>query len=183
MMACGAGSVPQSRFYRLHPGSGSTSTAPAQLPGVLVVERFGADGLVGERPILYTNGSTLELRQHHYDYWVQPPPDMLQEQMTAYLSARKIASVVATPDMRLPPDFVLRGRLSRFERVLGAGNDHIVIEARMSLADTRASRLVLVRTYRAEVPVSDPGVAASVDAFNRGTEQLLGQLVIDLAER
>ena len=179
--ACSAGSVPQNRFFRLRPMPDDMAPVANPLPGVLVVERFGAEGLIGERPILYTNGTALELRQHAYEYWVQPPPDLLQEQMTVYLTARKMASAVTTPEMRIPPDFVLRGRINRFERVLGTDDARVIIEARMSLTDARHNRLLLAETYRATVPVSGADVPASVDAFNRGTEQILAELTADLA--
>jgi len=96
--ACALRPIPATRFYRLAapPVEPAAARAP-RLSGVLVVERFSADDLLAERPILYSNGTGLELHQHRYHHWVEPPTDMLQQQLVSYLQMTGAASMVTTP--------------------------------------------------------------------------------------
>ena len=181
LMSCSAGSVPRSYFYRIDTSVGSNAAASGPtLNGVLVVERFSADGLVDERPILYSNGTSLEVRQHHYHYWVEPPTDMLQEQMAAYLRAQNAATMVTTPEMRVPPDYVLRGRLNRFERTLGTGSDEVLIETRMSLTDVGKNQLLWTDTYRVKVEPAGDDMLAAIEAFNRGVMTIFARFTRDI---
>ena len=179
---CMAKPVPRTHFYRLDASATSHATmASPRLKGVLVIERFRADGLTGDRPILYSEGSALELDQHHYHYWVEPPTDILQEQMAAYLRGRNVATTVVTPELRIQPDYVVTGRIIRFERVLGDGREHVVVEARLTLMDVAAERLVWADTYRIEKPVEGRGVRAAVEAFNQGVGEMLARFADDIA--
>jgi ABC-type uncharacterized transport system auxiliary subunit len=151
-----------------------------------VVERFATDDLIAERPIVYSNGTGAELHQHRYHHWVEPPTDMLQQQLVSYLQARGAASMVTTPDARVRPDFVLRGRLSRFERILDddqASGVRVCIETRVSLTRTADRRLLWSDTYRVELPASDAAVATSVAAFDRGLGELLAYVAAGIPGR
>ena len=89
--------VPRDHYYRI------VVAAPAAakrnlLPGVLVVEPLQADGLLRERPLLYSlSGKPHEVQQHDYHYWADAPPRMLQDQMVAYLRRSAIAQSVVSP--------------------------------------------------------------------------------------
>jgi len=184
---CGIGPIPATRFYRLVAPPLEPAPIPEpRLPGVLVVERFSADDLIAERPILYTNGTGLELHQHRYHHWVEPPTDMLQQQLVSYLQANGAASMVTTPEARVRPDFVLRGRLSRFERIVddnpGSGV-RVCIETHVSLTQAADQRLLWSDTYRLELPASGAAVAASVAAFDRGLGDLLARVAAGIPAR
>ena len=180
LLACAPTPVPRLRFYRLAPDrEAPVGAAPAILDGVLVINRFTADTLLGERPIVYGNGDSAELHQHRYDYWVEPPPDMLEDRLAAHLRARRAATVVARPEMRLRPDYVLRGRVRRFERVVGGGN-RAVIETEITVTDA-SDRLVWTGVYKADVAANGDGVRAAVAAFDRGVADILDRFTADLA--
>jgi ABC-type uncharacterized transport system auxiliary subunit len=147
---------------------------------VLVVERFSTDGLTGDRAILYSKAGELEIRQHHYHYWVEPPMDMMQGLMTAYLRARHTAATVVTPELRLSPDYIVRGRIHRFERVLGTDADRAVIETRLTLEDVAKRRILLMEDYRTEVKAEGRHVIDSVEAFNRGVGEILSRFADDI---
>ena len=185
--ACALRPIPATRFYRLAapPVEPAAARAP-RLSGVLVVERFSADDLLAERPILYSNGTGLELHQHRYHHWVEPPTDMLQQQLVSYLQATGAASMVTTPEARVRPDFVLRGRLTRFERIVGAegGNGvRVCIETRVSLTRVADRRLLWSERYRVELPASGTAVAASVAAFDQGIDELITHVAAGIPER
>lgn len=182
-MGCTAGTVPPNRFYRLQVDTPATTVdaAAPKLNGVLVVQRFRAAGLIDERPILYSESTGLEVRQHHYHHWVDPPTDMIQEHMVAYLRATKAASVVTTPESRIRGDFVLRGRISRFEHILVDGAHRVLIETQVSLKDATRRHLLFSDTYRAEAEASGQGMEAVVEAFNRSVREILGQVARDVS--
>lgn len=185
-MGCAVASVPPNRFYRLQVAPVAVAENPSSAPklnAVLVVQRFTAAGLIDERPILYSRGRSLEVRQHHYDYWADSPTDLLHEQMVAYLRATRAASVVTTPEARVRADFVLWGRINRFEHILVDDAQHVLIETRASLKDVANRRLLFSNTYRAEVEATGRDMTATVDAFNRGVGKILGQLAHDISTR
>ncbi len=180
LLGCAAGTAPRLHFYRLDPAAQREASAgPVTLDGVLVVERLTADSLLAERPIVYGDGTSLELRQHSYHYWVEPPADMLQDRLTAHLRERHAATVVARPEMRLQADWIVRGRLRRFERVVGGRGNRAVVEAELTVTDA-SDGLVWAGVYRADVPADRDGVGAAVGAFNRGVADIVEHFSADL---
>ncbi len=183
---CGtAGPAPADRFYRVRVDAGTGGTGGAAVAGSLGVQRFIADGLVGERAILFTNGASgTHLQQHPYDYWVEPPPQMLQEEMAHYASRRDLAESVAAPEMRLSVDYVVTGRVRSFERVLGDGPARVRVELRLALKEARGQRRLLwTETYREEEPAGGGGVPEAVEAFNRSVTRIFERFFEDARDR
>jgi ABC-type uncharacterized transport system auxiliary subunit len=187
LLGCSIRPVPATRFYRLAAASPDPASASTpRLQGILVVERFATDDLIAERPIVYSNGTGAELHQHRYHHWVEPPTDMLQQQLVSYLQATGAASMVTTPEARVRPDFVLRGRLSRFERIVGADGGsgvRVCIETRVSLTRVADRRLLWSDRYQVELAASDTAITASVAAFDRGLDELLAHVAAGIPAR
>jgi ABC-type uncharacterized transport system auxiliary subunit len=182
LVGCAATRPPRTRFFRLDPTVPSVAaTSSPALAGVLVVERLVADPLVAERPMLHGGPPSLEVRQHPYHYWVEPPPEMLQYELAAHLRARAIAAVVTTPDLRLRADYVVRGRLRRFERVTMGDRPSIVVEAQLSMSRARRDQLLWSGTYRAEIVAEGGDVPNAVAAFNRGVDDVCTRFAADIA--
>jgi ABC-type uncharacterized transport system auxiliary subunit len=74
------------------------------------------------------------------------------------------------------PDFVLRGRISRFERLLDDDGVRVFIEARASLTHAADRRVLWSETYRVELPADGRNVSASVAAFNRGVSEIFERI-------
>ena len=105
--------VPRDHFYRIQ-ATAPPGAAERHLPGVLSVRPLEADGLLRERPLVF--GATArphKMQQHDYHYWTDPPPRMLQGQLVDYLRQSGVARAVVTPDLRIPPDFEVLGRIKR----------------------------------------------------------------------
>ncbi len=80
-------------------------------PGVLSVAPLEADGLLRERPLLFSaTGRAHEMQQHDYHYWMDPPPKMLQAQLVDYLRASGLAKAVVTPGLRVRPDYEIMSK-------------------------------------------------------------------------
>ncbi len=152
------------------PGSGAGGVT---LPGVLSVAPLDAEGLLRERPLLYSaTGSAQEFQQHDYHYWMDPPPRMLQLQLVDYLRASGLAHSVVTPDLRIETDYQVSGRIKRLERLLGGGPVRVVAEIELSMVSSADNRLMVIGTYAAEAVAGDDGVESSVLALNRALGQV-----------
>jgi len=159
------------------PGTGSIT-----LPGVLSVSPLDAEGLLRERPLLYSaTGSAHELQQHDYHYWMDPPPRMLQLQLVDYLRASGLAQSVVTPDLRIESDYQVSGRIKRLERLLGGGPVRVVAEIELSMVSSADNRLMVIGNYAAEAVADDDGVESSVLALNRALGQVFERFLTDAA--
>jgi len=85
-----------------------------------------------------------------------------------------------TPELRVPPDWALRGRLSRFEYAPSTGK--VQMRLQLSVVSARDGTLVLMQTYAAEPVVQGAGPEAAVAALGRATSDILGRFMADLAK-
>ncbi|MHA1153485.1 MAG: ABC-type transport auxiliary lipoprotein family protein [Alphaproteobacteria bacterium] len=159
------------------PGSGVNVVA---FPGVLSVAPLEAEGLLRERPLLYSaTGSAYEMQQHDYHYWMDPPTRMLQLQLVDYLRASGLVQSVVTPDLRIKTDYEVNGRIKRLERLLGGGPTRVVVEMELSLVARANNDLIVVGTYTAEEIAADDGVESSVLALNQALGQVFERFLTD----
>lgn len=164
--------VPRDHYYRI------VVSAPAAakrnlLPGVLVVEPLQADGLLRERPLLYSlSGKPHEVQQHDYHYWSEAPPRMLQDQMVAYLRRSAIADSVVTPEMRVNADYRLSGKAKRLERLIGGGPPRVFVELELALVRVSDGSLLAIDSYSEEIAATNGDVKAAVVALNQATARI-----------
>src|ERR1700742_882796 len=90
LSACAAPEVPKEQYFRLI-ATPATQTIGHPLPGIVEAAPFSADGVTGERPLLFTDNGGTKLEQRNYAYWVNPPIQMLRDQMIAYLRSAGVA--------------------------------------------------------------------------------------------
>jgi len=159
------------------PDSGAAIVA---YPGVLSVAQLEAEGLLRERPLLYSaTGSATEMQQHDYHYWMDPPTRMLQLQLVDYLRASGLARSVVTPDLRIKADYEVNGRIKRLERLLGGGPARVVVELELSLVARPDNELIVIGIYSAEAIAGDDGVESSVLALNQALGQVFERFLAD----
>ncbi|WP_422369467.1 ABC-type transport auxiliary lipoprotein family protein [Pelagibius sp.] len=169
--------VPRDHYYRLlvppPPPGPEGAGAEILLPGVVMVELPQADGLLRERPLLYSqSGESHELQQHNYHYWNDVPPRMLQDQMVGYLRRSGVTGQVVTPDTRVRSDFRVTGKARRLERLLGGGPPRVFVEIELALLRLSDDTLLVVENYTAEEPAGGDSVEAAVVALNRATARI-----------
>jgi cholesterol transport system auxiliary component len=176
LAACAAPSPPADSFHRLVVAMPSQRFAAPILPGTLEVGRLEAEGTLSERPLAYQtpDGS---LARYRYDLWSDVPAVMVQETLLEALRVTGAAATVVTPDLRVPPDWTLRGRITRFELIPGTGN--VAVRLRLAVVSATDGTLILQDTYEAE-EASDPGPNAEAAALGRATSAILARLVADL---
>ncbi len=175
----GCGSAPPGptdRFYQLQ--GTVVSAGPPLTSGTLLVQEFKSDGLRSERAVLYapSDGSEV-LEQHHYRFWSDSPPRMVQRRLVEYLRAAKAAPVVVD-ELRGRADLVVRGRLLRFEYETGrAAQAHVAMELRLDRGNTGP---ILARAYSASVPIDKATVEGGVAAIDQGVAQVFAQFLQDM---
>ena len=173
--------VPRDHYYRLLVPQPVQAAAEAPLDGVTTVELMQADGLLRERPLLYSEGGgSHELLQHSYHYWNDAPPRLLQEQMVTYLRRSGMAELVVTPEMRIRSDYQLSGKAKRFERLLGDGAPRVVVEIEFALLRLSDEALLVVDSYVAEEPAADDSVEAAIAALNRATARVFESFLAEV---
>ena len=179
MTACGQTKVPQDHYYRLN------LTAPARmeqpvLPGILAIKRFSADGMLQVRGIIYSQpGRPLEVESYHYHHWTDIPPVMLQDILVGYLRAANAAPGIVAGGMDVEPDYILKGRINRLERVTGSAHDG-VLELEFSLIQAATRQVILQRSYRQQVRADNQTVAGTVAALNQALENVYAEFLGDL---
>ena len=190
--------VPRDHYYRIMvapPSQGARSqtasiegtairdrpgSAAVAFPGVFSVAPMEAEGLLRERPLLYSaTGSATEMQQHDYHYWMDPPTRMLQLQLVDYLRASGLVESVVTPDLRVAADYQVSGRIKRLERLLGGGPTRVVAELELSLVGRANNDLIVIGTYGAEAIADDDGVESSVLALNQALGQVFERFLAD----
>lgn len=185
LAACSQPPVPRDQFYRLSGGVPATRDDPAPLDGSLGVVRLRADGLVSQRPILFTSlERPNRLEQHSYHYWVESPPLMLRDALVDYLRGAGAATSVTVAEMRRAPGCELTGTLRRLEHITAGGQPSTaLIEIEFMLERTNDRAVLLHRTYRAEQVAADVTIDATATAFDRALRALFARFASDLAAR
>ncbi len=181
--ACAQAPVPEDHYYRLTPAN-TTSKSGVKLDGIIEVERFIADGLLDSRPILFTRSAqSTEIQSYHYHFWTQPPSILLQNALTAKLQQTNAANSIVTPDLRIEPDFILAGKIFRFEQITRQKNNEnnkVIVSLELSLKNAKLDKLIHLNTYTVEVPSSNASVASAVTAFSTGIGQIIDAFLNDL---
>jgi ABC-type uncharacterized transport system auxiliary subunit len=177
LVACASSPAPRDSFYRLEAAQPAQRVAAPVLPGVLEVSQLDADGVLSERALAYqqANGT---ISRYDFDLWSEPPGVLIQEQIAEVLSAARIATTVVTPDLRVPPDWSLRGRIKRFELLPEA--KLVQVRLQLSVISARDGTLLLLKTYDIERP-SEATPVAAVKALSQALSEALARFVADLA--
>ena len=182
LSACGgAPVVPDDQFYRLQ--AANPAVGKKLFPGTLEVDRFIADGLTAGRPIVYSEaGKSYQVKEFHYHFWTQPPTVMLRDELVTYLRRAKISDAVVTPEMRIPSDYVVTGKIKRLEKIIGA-QPKALLEIELSLRKASGAKLIFLDTYRMETASAGKGVDDAVASLNKSLSAIYGKFLADLAKR
>lgn len=179
LSACASPAPPRDNFYRLEAVPAVAAADKAVLPGVVEVNRIDVDGVLSERGLAY-QARDGALARYAYDLWSDAPATALQLALAETLRAAHVADQVVTPDLRVPPDWMVRGRLSRFEYL--PGNGIVAVKLQLAVVSARDGTLVLMHSYGAEPAVQGSGPEAAVTALNHATADIFSRFVADLAK-
>lgn len=174
--------VPKEQYFRL------TATAEPQplaspLPGIVEVAPLLSDGVLGERPLLFTGNDGQKLEQRNYAYWTDPPPAMLRDQLVTYLTKAGIAERVVPSELRIASQYRLQGRILRLEQLAPAsGGNGGVIALELSLIEKSNDGILASGRYEVAQEASGTNIDDAVKALNNGLNEILAAFVADLAK-
>ena len=178
LSGCASPSVPQDRYYRINlinPASGTMV-----LNGVVEMDRFVAVGLTAGRAIVYTTDANAQiLQEYNYDFWHEPPAVMLRDSLIDYMRSANVAKDIVTPEMRANANYLLSGRIHRLEIIRGS-SPQAVVELELGVSDARTGAVLIVRSYRTDVPASGSSVEAAAKAVNKAVEDIYARFLSDL---
>lgn len=178
LAACASPAPPRDNFYRLQAVPQVQVLDRAVLPGVVEVNRLDVDGVLSERGLAYQDADGA-LARYSYDLWSDAPATALQLALADTLRDARVADSVVTPDLRVPPDWMVRGRLFRFEYLPDSAR--VAVRLQLAVVSARDGTLVLLETYGAEPAVEGSGPEAAVAALNRATADIFARFVRDLS--
>ena len=174
LTGCG-GTPKKDTFYRLPEVAGSGTIKVDDGP-LLYIPPLEADGLHGERALVYAHDDGTTLEQYTYHYWVDSPRVLLQQALAGKLRETHRVVTSASADAR----YILRGRILRFER---QGNDtrasaDVALEFELVAADSDS--VEFARAYTRSVALTDDAMGTSAGALGEAAQDVLANLVSDL---
>jgi ABC-type uncharacterized transport system auxiliary subunit len=170
--------VPKEQYFRLVAADPSEQAAKKISGGIQVVP-FAGEGVMSERPLLFTADDGRKLEQRNYAYWTDAPPQMLRDQLVSYLRQAGVADSVAPSELRLDSAYVIRGTIRRLEQMVGSSTG-AVISLELAVLESSSDRLILSKVYTAQKPTSGPSIDDAVAALNQGLDEIFAAFVHDL---
>jgi ABC-type uncharacterized transport system auxiliary subunit len=180
--ACAAPTVPKEQYFRLV-AAPATEKLAHPLTGIVEAAPLGADGVTGERPLLYTANGGTKLEQRNYAYWTELPTAMIRDQLVAYLRSAGAADQVVPSELRIGALYRIQGEIKRLEQSAGDKHDTGILELELSVIDESTDQLMMSRVYRAETPAVDHSIDGAVAALNAGLQDVLKRFAADIDAR
>lgn len=179
--------VPKEQYFRLS-ASSEVAAVAAPLPGIVEVSPLLSEGVLGERPLLFTANDGQKLEQRNYAYWTDPPPAMLRDQLVAYLTRARAADRVVPSELRIASQYRLLGRILRLEQIAApksgnAAGNGAVIALELSLIERSSDQIVVSGQYESTQQATGETIDDAVKALNTGLNEILAAFVADLDRR
>jgi ABC-type uncharacterized transport system auxiliary subunit len=181
LTACAAPPVPKEQYFRLVAAPAAEKMAHP-ITGVIEVVPFAADGVAGERPLLFTaNGTKLE--QRSYAYWTDVPVAMLRDQTIDYLRSAGLADKVVQSELRVGAIYRIQGDIKRLEQAVVDKKSTGIVEIELSLIDDDSDAILVSKVYHSEQLAADDTIDAAVAALNAGLQDVLKRFTADIDAR
>jgi len=176
--ACGSQKpVPVDHYYRLPDISLSGSGLTRLSDGIVYVALFETDGLHRERALVYSNNEGLELKQFHYQHWIDSPARLIRDHLVQYLRTINAAPTVVT-SVDPYPEMRISGRIRRFDRIMGDPADQVVVA--LELRADREDELLHIKDYQVTETVTGSSASDTVTAFDKALLRCFAEFVKDV---
>ncbi|MEZ5830198.1 MAG: ABC-type transport auxiliary lipoprotein family protein [Dongiaceae bacterium] len=171
--------VPKEQYFRLV-ATPPTEQMSKKISGGIEIAPFTGEGVMTERPLLFTADDGRKLEQRNYAYWTAAPPQMLRDQLVAYLRETGVADGVQPSELRVESDYVVRGTIKRLEQLVGNPSG-AVISLELAVLKNSSGKLLLSKVYTSEKPTSGDKIDDAVAALNDGLDDIFAAFAHDLA--
>jgi ABC-type uncharacterized transport system auxiliary subunit len=179
----GGGNIPESRIYRIGYAPPAPASAGNPLPVTLGVAGLGGPETYRQERLVYRTVPH-KVAFYPYDRWEVPPVEMVTEVLIGQLRAggRYRRVVPYTRDGQV--DYVLRGRLLRFDEEDGGPGTPwtAVVEIDYQLVDPQKNQVVSTGAARATQPVQGRQVEAIVESLSVATRDALASVAAQVAQ-
>jgi len=186
--ACmGGARVPEDNFYRLeNVAPVDALTAPA-LQGILMIQGGTAAPVYRDRALLYSEpDSPGRLQRYHYQYWIDSPPQLLQNGLADYLRTVGVARQVVLPQDGVDADFRLRIDIERFEHIRGQDSSRnggqVAVALRVTLIERATGKLLMQTQLQSDAAVQGGEFPAVAIAYQQVMTELYGRILAQLGE-
>ncbi len=179
--ACGSQKpVPVDHYYRLPDIPLSISGETRLSDGIVYVALLETDGLHRERALVYgTNRDGLELKQFHYQHWVDSPARLIRDHLVQYLRAINAAPTVVT-SVDPYPELRISGRIRRFDRIMDDSTDEVVVA--LELRADREGKLLHIGDYQVTEAITGATPTDTVTAFDKALLRCFTEFTKDVHE-
>jgi ABC-type uncharacterized transport system auxiliary subunit len=171
--------VPKEQYFRLV-ASAPADAAAKKIKGGIEIVPFSGEGVMTERPLLFTADNGRKLEQRNYAYWTDAPPQMLRDQLVAYLRQANVADSVVPSELRIESAYVVRGTIRRLEQLVG-DKSGAVISLELAVIEKSNDKLILSKVYTSEKPISGDKIDDAVTALNAGLDEIFTAFAADLS--
>ena len=170
--------VPKEQYFRLIAAE-PAGQASRQISGGIEIVPFAGEGVMSERPLLFSADGGRKLEQRNYAYWTDAPPQMLRDQLIAYLRQAGVADRVVPSELRIESAYAVRGTIKRLEQLTGS-DAGAVISLELAVIENSSDRLILSKVYTAEKPTAGQSIDDAVAALNDGLDEIFAAFASDL---
>ncbi len=169
--------VPTDQYYRLP--DPAPSIKKQVFDGDVYLRNFRSKGLYRGRAMLYSEDEQgLVLKQHHYHYWQDSPPRMLQAQLLTWLRTANAAPLVMT-DPSIAHQYVISARINRLERHLKEKSASVIVALEIQLQKRGTDKLLLASDYVAEIEVENRTVKSAIPAYAEALDSIFTRFLED----
>ena len=174
--------VPQDYFYRLPAIHPDTAFDTKLVNGIIAVDQLDTDGVYRERPLLYVDAQRpLEVLQYHYRHWIQIPSQLIQDNMVDYMREANIADGVERYSSGLRHDFLIRGRLHKFERLVEKGRSIAVVQVEIEFRKRHQQGTEkTTKMYQSQKTAQGQTIHDSVTAFGEALQKIYEDMLNDI---
>lgn len=158
-----------------------TEAEAASGRGVLEVRPFGVAPAFATEAFVHRYEGGEHAEDFYHEFFV-PPGLMISSSVVQWLRAGGAFDAVQQDDGEVLPDLVLEGDVTELYADLAGEQPQAVLGVKVFVVDPREHRLLLGRTYRRQVPVSDRSPRSLVSGWNEALGTVLRRLEEDLLE-
>jgi ABC-type uncharacterized transport system auxiliary subunit len=182
--ACSAAPpLPDDLYYRLQLAPPAQRFDTPRVAGPIVVDRPSAASVYTSRDLAYSDSPPhLHVSHYHYHHWVDPPPQLLQQELADFLRSANLASNVTTEAGRLPVSYRISGIVRRFERQKTASGWQVAVALELRAEPADRKRPLLLQQYDTVLAAEGDGIEDTVRAFSKATGSLFDRFVSDVGK-
>src|SRR5271168_3612830 len=167
VLLAGCGAARPIKYYSLEPPAITASGPPLEVN--LLIGRMGAPLVYRDTRIVYRAGPN-ELGLYENSRWAEAPAQMVEEMLLGSLrKSGRYRSVQLISSSALG-DYIVRGRVERFEEVDGSPMAARVW-VHLQLYDPKAGRVVWTQDYEQDETASGSGINDVVAALDRNLQR------------